>query len=116
MEQAAACDALAKRTDEVSHRLWWLVAEALQARDQRVLANTLASEVRDALAAPVGVDVQAWSHTDPVPTDDPATEESSADVVSAIDASGNAIKEGVWFLIGLMVAVAGTALYRHLKP
>lgn len=115
-EHAAMCDALAKRTDEVAHRLWWLVSEALQAREQRVLTNTLLSEVRDALVPPIGVDVQAFSASDPVPIEDPGTEESSADVVSAIDASGNAIKEGLWFLIGLMVAVAGTAVYRHVKP
>jgi hypothetical protein len=115
-ELAESCAALAGRTDEVSHRVWWVVAEAVQAQEQRVLANTLASETRDRLAPPVPVSVDDWTYELPLDTEDVSSAESSADVVSAVDATGTALKEALWFLSGLLVMLAGSALYRHLKP
>ena len=115
-ELAESCAALAARTDEVSHRLWWLTAEAAEAQGQRVLANTLASETRDRLAAPVDVNVEDWTYELPLDTQDASSAENSADLVSAVDASGNALKEALWFLSGLLVMLAGSALYRHIKP
>lgn len=114
-EQAAMCDALAKRTEEVAHRLWWLVAEDLQARDQRVLANTLISEIGDRFDSPVDAAVVSVE-PDPLPVTDLSGDEYSDDVVTAIDASGNATKEAIWFLIGLSVMGAAFTLYRFLKP
>jgi hypothetical protein len=112
---AAACDALAKRTDEVAHRLWWSVAEQLQARDQRVLTNTLSSEIRDRLDLPLDAAIVAVE-PDPLPVTDLSTSEGTDEVTAAIDASGNAMKEAVWFLVGLLAMLAGSTLYRHLKP
>jgi hypothetical protein len=115
-ELAESCSALAGRAEELAHRLWWVVAEAAQAQEQRVLSNTLLSESRDRLAAPVPVSVDDWTYELPLDTQDASSAESSADVVSAVDATGTALKEALWFLSGLLVMLAGSALYRHLKP
>lgn len=114
-ELAAACDALAKRTDEVAHRLWWVVVEQLKARDQRVLSNTLISEISEHLNVPLDAAIVSVE-PDPLPVTDLSTDEYSEDVTSAIDASGNAVKEAMWFLIGLGVFGAGFAFYRFVKP
>lgn len=115
-ELVEVCEAVAARSEEVSHRLWWVVAEALVAKDQRAAANTLLGEVRDRLAAPVPVEVEDWTYELPIGTEDVTSAEGSDALVEAVDASGNATKEAIWFLCGLLVMLAGSALYRHLKP
>jgi hypothetical protein len=115
-EAASACAALSARLDRIRERLWWLVAEALDAKQQRVLTNTLLTEVRDRLASPVPVQVQDWTYEPPIDTQDASSAEGSDALLEAVDASGNATKEALWFLCGLLVMLAGSALYRHLKP
>lgn len=114
-ELVEVCEALSTRTDEVAHRLWWLVAEALEAKDQRVLTNTLLSEVRDRLDPPVDTRVVSVAGG-ALPVEDSSGEQYTDDLVSAVDASGGATKEALWFLAGLLAMLAGSVLYGHVKP
>jgi len=110
--QAEFCAAVVSRQREQLRRTFWALAEAVDAADQRVLANTLLSESRDRLEAPVPVEVEQWSEADPLVTQDADTE----DLVASVDASGESIRSALWFLIGLLAMLGGSALYRHLKP
>lgn len=110
-ELVELCGALATRSDEVSHRLWWLVAEADGAAAQRALSNALADELTDQLATPIDVTI-AGSEV-PLEVDDPEGTES---VAESVDAAGAAIKEAVWFLIGLLTMAAGFVLYKQVRP
>ena len=109
-EIAEVCVALAARTDEVSHRLWWLVGEFDRAAAQRVLANTLLDELAP-LAAPLPVVVEDFEG-EPLPVEDPGSDS----VAAAVDAAGNAQKEAIWFLIGTVAMASGFALYKVVRP
>lgn len=110
--QADFCAAVASRQREQLRRTFWALAEAVDASEQRVLSNTLLSESRDRLEAPVPVEVEQWSEAEPLATQDAGAE----DLVASVDASGESIRSALWFLIGLLAMLGGSALYRHLKP
>jgi hypothetical protein len=115
-ELVEVCEALAIRSDEAAHRLWWLVAEALEAHDQRALTNTLLTELRDELEPPVGVHIASVAGG-ALPIEDAASQEYSDNLVSAVNASGEAAKGGLWFLAGCLVAcLVSYVIYRQVMP
>lgn len=117
-EAAEVCGALVARLEQLRDRLWWLVAEAVEGRHQRALANERLTELGASLAqieavvtAPAGVPVDVGS--DPLQVEDGEAEQ----VAAAVTAAGEATKEAIWFLVGLAVGLyASYALYRQVMP
>lgn len=117
-DEAAGCAAAVARLDDLRERLWWLVAEAVEGRHQRALANERLTDVLSSLAAveaavtaPAGLPVDLGG--DPLQVEDI----EAADVSAAVTASGEATKEAIWFLVGLAVGLyAAYALYRQVMP
>lgn len=114
-ELSEVCEALAAGTDEVSHRLWWLVTEAIQDAQRQGTHTDLLEQIRDRLDPPI--EARIVGVAEPLPTEEAAGAEYNGDLVAAVDASGAAVKEGVWFLIGLACScLAGYGLYRQVMP
>jgi hypothetical protein len=114
-ELSEVCDALTAGDDEVAHRLWWFVTEAIQDGQRQGTHTALLEAIRDRLDPPVEARIVGVS--DPLPTEEAAGAQYNGDLVAAVDASGAAVKEGVWFLIGLAVScLAGYGLYRQVMP
>jgi hypothetical protein len=96
----------------LAHRLWWVVAELLEQKAQTVTTNELLTTIKDRLEPPLAVEPVG-----PVEVEEGSSVEQSEDVVAAVDASGIAIKEAVWFLAGVAVALyAAYTLYRLVMP
>lgn len=105
-ELAETCSAITDRIEVLRERLWWVVAEQLDAKAQRVVTNEKLSALVDALDG-----------SPALPVVDATAAESTDGVVSAVDASGTVTKEALWFLAGLGVALlAGYAIYRQVFP
>ncbi|HET8862313.1 MAG TPA: hypothetical protein VFM94_03585 [Solirubrobacterales bacterium] len=99
-ELAEACSALSDRLDRVRERAWWAVAEAVAAAAQRQVTNERLTELRDGQCKePCAVVLES---SEPLPVEDSAGAEYSDHLVSAIDASGESSKAGLWFLGGLL--------------
>lgn len=109
----SACAALSDRLDDTRKRLFWLAAEARRADGQRQVTNERLDDLVEQLEGPVPVSVAGQ----PVEVVDAAGEQYSDDLATAVDASGAATKESLWFIAGLAVALfAGYALYRQVMP
>lgn len=108
---SAICSALVARLDALGHRAWWLVAEAIAASEQRALGNEKLTAANEVLGTGGGLPVQL-----PAGPLEVSDSESPA-VAAAVDASGEAVKEGLWFLVGVSVALfAAYGLYRQVMP
>lgn len=101
-EAMELCAALSARLDRVRERLWWLTAEALAASEQRARTNAKLTElVESSCGNPCEVSINAKA---PVPVADSASAQYSDELVSAVDASGEASKGALYFIAGLIVA------------
>lgn len=106
------CAALSARLDRVRERTWWVVLESLDAAEQRATTNEKLTKLVEGSGATVVEPGEA-----PLPVEDAALASSSADIVESVDASGEALKGAVWFLIGALVAsLIAYFLYRQVLP
>lgn len=113
-EVAAVCAALSERLDRVRERGWWVVAEAVAAAAQRSIANERLTEIRDGQCKePCEVVLEPEA---PLPVQDAAGQQYSDELVSAVDASGEATKAGLWFIGGfLAMAFIGGCVFALFK-
>ena len=105
-ESAEACAAISDRLDRLRERTWWVVLEAVKAAQQREAANDRLEQLLEAEEAPtcpapcpVTIDGE-----DPIEVQNAAAQQYNDELVSAVDASGEASKIGLWFVAGLIVA------------
>lgn len=111
-EQVEVCEAVTQRQEQLLERQWWLTAEAVDAREQRSLSNEKLTSLVQRLDSPLAVE---WEEAQPV--QESGAPAASEELVASVDASGEAVKEAVWFLAGLAVALfAGYGLYRQVMP
>lgn len=99
-EAATSCAALTNRLDRLRERLWWVVAEALEAREQRSLTNEKLTALVEGAAEPQEVTV-----SEALPVADAALAESSSAVEASVDASGEAVKAGVYLVAGILAGL-----------
>ncbi len=105
-ESAEACAAISARLDRIRERLWWMVAEALVAGGRAELSHELLEQIGESVGeptcpmpCPVLIDGDS-----PVEVQDSSSQEYNDELVSAVDASGEASKAALWFIAGLLVA------------
>lgn len=109
-ELRSLCRVVAGWSDVTRERLWWLIAETVTATEQH-------GELAEQLQAPLSVKLSGQELEQPLPVSDADVAEASEGVAVSIDASGEAQREALWFLIGLAVALFGAyALYRQVMP
>lgn len=113
-EVGGSCDALADRLEELSHRTFWLTAEARDAGVQRATTNEKLTAIAGLLAAPVAVKVSAGQKGEAVDVAGAAGGEvDTAEIIEAIDASGEASRKALWFIAGALVtSIVGYAMWR----
>jgi hypothetical protein len=108
-ELAEACAALSARLDRLRERSFWSVAEAALDRGRDEAAQASLDQANERLAdlaespcdKPCPVEVEGSA---PVEVQDAAGQQYSDELVSAVDASGEASKGGLYMLIGVVVA------------
>jgi hypothetical protein len=123
---AADCSALSFRLDEVKERLWWVTVELAEAGPQRALGNEKLSalvEGLEALNGSVGasgglpVSVEGVTSLKPLPVHETRQFAVSTPIAESVNASGEALKGGVYFLAGLVVAAfVSYVFYRQVMP
>lgn len=117
MEQQQACRAQAQRLDLVVSRLWWIVAEQLRAHAQGVVTNERLVEIVDRLSAPLSTEVKGLTPLEPLPVHETEQLAVSQPIAESVDASGEALKGGIYFVGGLIVAAfVCYVLYRQVMP
>lgn len=113
---------------DISKRLWWVTAELLKvkekldtlhadqvaAAEQRSTTNSLLTSIREKLEGPLRIEPTSGK-TLAVHETEPAA--FSTPVASSVDASGEAIKGALWYLIGISAfGLVGYAIYRQVMP
>jgi hypothetical protein len=93
---ARTCRAIADRQDVISERAWWLVVEAAEGRAQRVLTNERLTQLLDG---------QCEEPCPVVITGNPGGEVDAIETVSAIDATGEALKSALYVVAGLLAGM-----------
>lgn len=117
IEAVATCEAVLQRLDLSRHRLWWIVAEALEAGSQRSLGNEKLTALVEALAVPREVTLAGVGAESPLPVRDALATAGSGDVTEAVNASGEASTSVAWYIAGLIVACfLGYVIYRQVMP
>jgi hypothetical protein len=111
IESVEGCRAASDRADEVRGRLWWVVAELVEANAAAIAAN---GKLQQLVEAPdCGDPCRVHITDETVPTEEASSTVYSDEIVSAIDSSGEASKAGLWFLAGLAVmAILGYPIYQ----
>lgn len=116
-ELAQSCSAVAARQVVSIERTFWQLVEQLRAQEQRVVTNEFLEALKDQGLEPRQVDLTSQSLENPLPVAAAEGGAQSEATVAAIDASGEAVKEALWFAIGLMLGLAGFyGLYRQVMP
>ena len=95
------------------HRQWWIVSEQLHQEDQLDSVKTKLDTLHTDLAQ-LHSDLTV---KDGVPVSIPDASGITAPLAASVDASGVAVKEAVWFLIGCVVAALfAYIIFRKLLP
>lgn len=139
LEQQQACRAQTDRLDQVIERLWWVTAQTLaldhpdagisevnewlaQAAERDHVRNedlhSILYGLTDPGAPPLRASLEGVDAEHPLPVSgiEGGSTEGTAELVSSIDAAGEASKLALWFIAGLVVAsVVGYGLYRVIE-
>jgi hypothetical protein len=117
IEQQQACRAQADRLDRVIERLWWIVAEQLRLHAQGVVTNEKLEAVLGALEVPLSTEVKGFTSLEPLPVHETQQLAVTEPIAESVDASGEALKGGVYFVGGIIVAAfVCYVLYRQVMP
>jgi hypothetical protein len=117
MEQQQACRAQVDRLDQVIERLWWIVAEQLRLHAQGVVTNEKLEAVLGALEVPLSTEVKGFTSLEPLPVHETQQLAVTEPIAESVDASGEALKGGVYFLGGIILAAfVCYVLYRQVMP
>lgn len=117
MEAQQACRAQADRLDQVIGRLWWIVAEQLRLHAQGVVTNEKLELVADRLGLPLSTEVKGFTSLEPLPVHETQQLSVTEPIAESVDASGEALKGGIYFVGGIIVAAfVCFVLYRQVMP
>lgn len=124
VEQVQSCAALLGSEVELVHRLWWVVAQQIEAEVGAVqLDKDLLAQLAPLEAAKTpGVQEVQVKGPSPLPVEDAEAiavstsgEGATGQLVAATEANGNVSHSDLWFLIGaVVVLVSAFAFYRLL--
>ncbi|HEX3173978.1 MAG TPA: hypothetical protein VHQ43_07155 [Solirubrobacterales bacterium] len=117
IEQQQACRAQSDRLDRVVERLWWIVAEQLRLHAQGVVTNEKLEAVLGSLEVPLSTEVKGFTSLEPLPVHETQQLAVTEPIAESVDASGEALKGGVYFVAGVIVAAfVCYVLYRQVMP
>jgi hypothetical protein len=94
------CLASTQRLDLLEARLWWLVAEAVEAHAQRVTTNEKLTSLVGASTEPIVVTAEGA-----LPVEDAELLAASGGLSESVDASGEAVKSGVYLVAGILAGL-----------
>lgn len=134
IESAESCKALTDRLDEVVEREWWVVSQLLGqqalAQEDREYSertelaesegNELLRELNNQfIPGPLKTELAGVDEEHPLfvtSSEEGSAIEGTAELVSSIDASGEAQKLALWFIVGVLVASGlGYGIYRTIE-